>query len=57
MERFTQWIIMTHSTNTGNTDLRNVVLTAHFGTCQDHIYSKRHHFMNVISGPDTSDVI
>ena len=41
MERFTQWIIMTHSMNTGNTDMRNIVLTAHFGSCHDHIYLLR----------------
>lgn len=41
MERFTQWIIMIHFMNTGNTDLRNVVLTAHFGSCHDHIYLLR----------------
>lgn len=41
MERFTQWIIMTHSMNTGNRDMRNVVLTAHFGSCHDHIYLLR----------------
>ena len=41
MERFTQWIIMTHFMNTGNTDMRNIVLTAHFGFCHDHIYLLR----------------
>ena len=39
MERFAQWI--THSMNTGNTDMRNIVLTAHFGSCHDHIYLLR----------------
>ncbi|KAJ6003548.1 hypothetical protein N7522_006240 [Penicillium canescens] len=42
MERFHQWIKMIHSMNTrGNSDLRNVVLTAHFGSCHYHIYLLR----------------
>ncbi|KAB8212688.1 hypothetical protein BDV33DRAFT_186321 [Aspergillus novoparasiticus] len=41
MERFMNWINMTHSTNTGNTDPKNIVLTAHFGSCHDHIYLLR----------------
>lgn len=41
MERFAQWIIMTHTMNTGNTDSTNIVLTAHFGSCHDHIYLLR----------------
>lgn len=41
MERFINWLIMMHSTNTGNTDPGNIVLTAHFGSCRDHIYLLR----------------
>lgn len=42
MERFIEWIRVQHSMNTdGNTDMKNVVLAAHFGSCHDHVYLLR----------------
>ena len=41
LERFVDWTIMTHAMNTGNTDPENIVLTAHLGSCHDHVYLLR----------------
>lgn len=39
MSRFIEWIRMQHSMNTnGDTDMNNVILAAHFGSCHDHVY-------------------
>jgi hypothetical protein len=42
MESFIRWIKLQHSMNTnGSSDLGGVVLTAHFGSCHDHVYLLR----------------
>jgi len=42
MENFIRWIKLQHSMNTnGSSDLGGVVLTAHFGSCHDHVYLLR----------------
>ena len=42
MSRFIEWVRMIHSRNTnGDSDMRNVILAAHFGSCHDHVYLLR----------------
>ena len=42
MARFIEWVRTTHSLNTeGDEDWSNVVLTAHYGSCHDHLYLLR----------------
>ncbi|KAJ5982393.1 hypothetical protein N7451_012493 [Penicillium sp. IBT 35674x] len=42
MSRFIQWIRTQHSMNTGgDSDMNNVILAAHFGSCHDHVFLLR----------------
>lgn len=42
MARFVEWVCITHSLNTGgDKDWSNVVLTAHYRSCHDHLYLLR----------------
>lgn len=42
MSRFIEWIRLQHCMNTnGDTDMNNVILAAHYGSCHDHVYLLR----------------
>jgi hypothetical protein len=42
MKRFNSWIKLMHSMNTnGDTNMDNVILAAHFGSCHDHVHLLR----------------
>lgn len=42
MNRFNNWIKLMHSMNTnGDSDMNNIILAAHFGSCHDHVHLLR----------------